>query len=235
MKFAMAQANRRAASRHSRRGVRDRSRVAIGHSGTVDETWSKQAYAWTQQPQGSQSADADLQVQRTRRQDPRHRPAYRREISAIGARRAVVRRYRGGGELSPARRALLPDHRLRPGGAGADPDGLWPPGEEMDEGDEDDDFVALPDRFASPFERTRPKPCRDRTRSRRRPAARFGGPQPYGERQPQRPEGSWSRPRQEGPSARTGPSTRPTGRSAGRTARPPERRSAPTNDRAGPA
>ena len=34
--------------------------------------------------------------------------------------------------------------------------GFGRPGEEMDEGEEDDDFVAMPDRFASPFERSQP-------------------------------------------------------------------------------
>jgi hypothetical protein len=67
-------------------------------------------------------------------------------------------------------------------------------GEELDEGDEDDDFVALPDRFASPLERVPPAPAFQPPQ----PNGYGGQPQPYfdrpaynqeqGERQNDRPE-----------------------------------------------
>jgi len=51
-------------------------------------------------------------------------------------------------------------------------------GEELDEGDEDDDFIAMPDRFASPFERAQPA----------------GMPGPNGQGQPMNPMGMGQQP-----------------------------------------
>src|SRR5208337_3263216 len=71
-------------------------------------------------------------------------------------------------------------------------------GEELDEGDEDDDFVALPDRFASPFERAPQNPTFQQPQPNGGPMNYGAQPQPYfdrpaygpeqGERQPDRPE-----------------------------------------------
>ncbi|WP_294533864.1 DUF4167 domain-containing protein [uncultured Rhodoblastus sp.] len=71
-------------------------------------------------------------------------------------------------------------------------------GEELDEGDEDDDFVALPDRFASPLERAPQIPAFQPQQPNGGPIGYGGQPQPYfdrptynpdqGERQNDRPE-----------------------------------------------
>jgi hypothetical protein len=71
-------------------------------------------------------------------------------------------------------------------------------GEELDEGDEDDDFVALPDRFASPLERVAPVPAFQPPQPNGGPIGYGGQQQPYfdrpaynaeqGERQNDRPE-----------------------------------------------
>ena len=71
-------------------------------------------------------------------------------------------------------------------------------GEELDEGDEDDDFVALPDRFASPLERAPQPPAFQPPQPNGGPVGYGGQPQPYfdrpaynpeqGERQNDRPE-----------------------------------------------
>ena len=70
-------------------------------------------------------------------------------------------------------------------------------GEELDEGDDDDDFVALPDRFASPFERAPQTPPAQQPQQSGGQMGYGGGPQPYferpafpeqNERQPERSE-----------------------------------------------
>jgi hypothetical protein len=71
-------------------------------------------------------------------------------------------------------------------------------GEEFDEGDEDDDFVALPDRFASPFERAPQNPPFQQPQPNGGQMGYGAQPQPYfdrpafnpeqGERQSDRPE-----------------------------------------------
>ena len=70
-------------------------------------------------------------------------------------------------------------------------------GEEVDEADDDDDFVALPDRFASPFERSPQNPPVQQPPQNGGQMGYAGQPQPYferpainadqGDRQPDRP------------------------------------------------
>ena len=78
----------------------------------------QKAHAGSQQrwsPQEPESADAGLRVERTGREDPRHRLAHRGEIHPACARCAELRRPGGGRELLSARRALFPPDRRRAG------------------------------------------------------------------------------------------------------------------------
>src|SRR5579862_7639835 len=76
-----------------------------------------EAHAGTQQqsPQKSESAHTCLRVERTRREDPRHRIAYRGKIHSARTRLAKLRRPGSGGKLLPARRTLFSSDRGRAG------------------------------------------------------------------------------------------------------------------------
>ena len=63
-------------------------------------------------------------------------------------------------------------------------------GDDVDETDEDDDFVALPDRFSSPFERAVPTPPLNPPQPNVAPMGFSGQPQPYFDRPAFAPESS---------------------------------------------
>ena len=65
--------------------------------------------------------------------------------------------------------------------------------QESDEGDDDDDFGGMPDRFASPQERAPQPPFNPQQGPQPQPAPYNNGPQPYGERQ----QGDQPRPQQQ--------------------------------------